>query len=59
MYRFTNFRVLQFNEDMAPFLLKKTYIRQLCVDTAYCIKYLPGAMTARDKWRERVKELFF
>ena len=31
----------------------KTYTQQLCVDTGCSLEDLPGAMDARDRWRER------
>ena len=35
----------------------RTYIPQLCTDSGYYFKDLPGAMDDRDGWRERVWEM--
>ena len=35
----------------------RTYIQQLCEDTGCCLEDLPEAMTDREKWRERVRDI--
>ena len=35
----------------------RTYIQQLCEDTACCPEDLPEAMNDREKWRERVRDI--
>ncbi len=35
----------------------RTYIQQLCEDTGCCPEDLPRAMNAREKWRERVRDI--
>ena len=35
----------------------RTYIQQLCEDTGYCPEDLPEVMNAREKWRERVRDI--
>ena len=35
----------------------RTYIQQLCTDTGYSLKDLPGAMDGRDGWWEKVREI--
>ena len=34
-----------------------TYIHQLCADTGYSLKNLPGVMDNRDGWREKAREI--
>ena len=34
-----------------------TYIQQLCEDTGCCPEDLPEAMSDREKWRERVRDI--
>ena len=35
----------------------RTYIQQLCKDTAYSPENLPEAMNNREEWRERVRDI--
>ena len=35
----------------------RTYIQQLCENTGYSPEDLPEAMNAREKWRERVRDI--
>ena len=35
----------------------RTYIQQLCEDTGCCPEDLPRAMTDREEWRERVRDI--
>ena len=35
-----------------------TYIQQLCEDTGCCPEDLPRAMNDREKWRERVRDIY-
>ena len=35
----------------------RAYIQQLCADTEYSVEDVPGAMDARDGWRESVMEI--
>ena len=35
----------------------RTYIQQLCEDTGCCLEDLPGAMSDREEWRERVRDI--
>ena len=35
----------------------RTYIQQLCEDTGCCAEDLPEAMNAREKWRERLRDI--
>ena len=35
----------------------RTYIQQPCEDTGYCPEDLPKAMTDREKWRERFRDI--
>ena len=37
----------------------QTYVQQLCEDTGYSPEDLPEAMSDREKWRERVKDIRF
>ena len=36
----------------------RTYIQQLCADTGCSLEDLPGAMDDRDRWWERVREIY-
>ena len=36
----------------------RTYIQQLCADTECSLEDLPGAMNDRDRWWERVREIY-
>ena len=36
----------------------RTYIQQLCEDTEYSPEYRPKAMNEREKWRERVRDIW-
>ena len=36
----------------------RTYLQYLCIDTVCSLDDLPGAVDDRDRWRERVREIY-